>query len=97
MHNVRSDDIYRLVRIFRGKISEAVSGRSFRACWTNFARRHSSLSGSLDRLACSTRDLLETIETMRDAGARFQSLSEPWADAKTHAGKMFRAASDSRT
>ena len=42
----------------------------------------------LDRLARSTRDLLETIETMRDAGARFQSLSEPWADTTTHAGKM---------
>jgi DNA invertase Pin-like site-specific DNA recombinase len=42
----------------------------------------------LDRLARSTRDLLETIETMRDAGARFQSLSEPWADTTTPAGKM---------
>lgn len=42
----------------------------------------------LDRLARSTRDLLETIETIRDAGARFQSLSEPWADTTTHAGKM---------
>jgi DNA invertase Pin-like site-specific DNA recombinase len=27
----------------------------------------------LDRLARSTRDLLETMETIRDAGARFQS------------------------
>jgi DNA invertase Pin-like site-specific DNA recombinase len=42
----------------------------------------------LDRLARSTRDLLETMETIRDAGARFQSLSEPWADTTTHAGKM---------
>ena len=42
----------------------------------------------LDRLARSTRDLLETMETIRDAGARFQSVSEPWADTTTHAGKM---------
>ena len=42
----------------------------------------------LDRLARSTRDLLETTEVIRDAGARFQSLSEPWADTTTHAGKM---------
>jgi DNA invertase Pin-like site-specific DNA recombinase len=42
----------------------------------------------LDRLARSTRDLLETIETIREAGARFQSLSEPWADTTSHGGKM---------
>lgn len=35
-----------------------------------------------------TRDLLGTMETIRHAGARFQSLSEPWADTTTHAGKM---------
>ena len=34
----------------------------------------------LDRLARSTRDLLETMETIREAGVRFQSLSEPWAN-----------------
>ena len=42
----------------------------------------------LDRLARSTRDLLNTMETMREAGAKFQSLSEPWANTTTHAGKM---------
>jgi DNA invertase Pin-like site-specific DNA recombinase len=42
----------------------------------------------LDRLARSTRDLLETMETIREAGARFQSLSEPWANTTTHAGKL---------
>jgi DNA invertase Pin-like site-specific DNA recombinase len=42
----------------------------------------------LDRLARSTRELLETMETISEAGARFQSLSEPWADTTTHAGKM---------
>src|SRR6516165_8446227 len=42
----------------------------------------------LDRLARSSRDLLETMETIRQAGEKFQSLSEPWADTTTHAGKM---------
>jgi hypothetical protein len=35
-----------------------------------------------------TRDLLDTMETIREAGAGFQSLSEPWANTTTHAGKM---------
>jgi DNA invertase Pin-like site-specific DNA recombinase len=30
------------------------------------------------------------METMREAGTRFQSLSEPWANATTHAGKLIR-------
>lgn len=42
----------------------------------------------LDRLARSTRDLLELIETIRAAKASFLSLSEPWADTTTNAGKM---------
>jgi len=42
----------------------------------------------LDRLARSTRNPLEVVETISNTGARFQSLSEPWADTTTHAGKM---------
>jgi DNA invertase Pin-like site-specific DNA recombinase len=42
----------------------------------------------LDRLARSTRNLLEIVETIGNAGARFQSIGEPWADTTTHAGKM---------
>jgi DNA invertase Pin-like site-specific DNA recombinase len=42
----------------------------------------------LDRIARSTRHLLEVMDMIREAGARFQSLSEPWADTTTHAGKM---------
>ena len=42
----------------------------------------------LDRLARSTRDLLEIADTIRAAKAAFQSLSEPWANTTTHAGKM---------
>jgi DNA invertase Pin-like site-specific DNA recombinase len=42
----------------------------------------------LDRIARSTRHLLDIMDTIREAGARFRSLSEPWADTTTHAGKM---------
>ena len=42
----------------------------------------------LDRLARSTRNLLEIVEAISHAGARFQAISEPWADTTTHAGKM---------
>jgi DNA invertase Pin-like site-specific DNA recombinase len=42
----------------------------------------------LDRLARSTRDLPNTMDTINDAGGKFQSVSEPWANTTTHAGKM---------
>ncbi len=42
----------------------------------------------LDRLARSTCDLLETMEKIREGSAQFQSISEPWANTTTHAGKM---------
>ena len=42
----------------------------------------------LDRLARSTHQLLELVELIRIADASFCSLSEPWADTTTHAGKM---------
>lgn len=42
----------------------------------------------LDRLARSTNHLLELVEYIRMAEASFCSLSEPWADTTSHAGKM---------
>jgi len=42
----------------------------------------------LDRLARSTRELLATVETIREAGATFRSVSEPWADTTSHGGKF---------
>lgn len=42
----------------------------------------------LDRMARSTRDLLEIVETIRTAKASFLSLSEPWANTTSHAGKL---------
>ena len=42
----------------------------------------------LDRLARSTRHLLDLVESIRAADASFLSLAEPWADTTTHSGKM---------
>lgn len=42
----------------------------------------------LDRLARSTRDLLEIAEHIKEAGAGLRSLAEPWADTTTPAGRM---------
>jgi DNA invertase Pin-like site-specific DNA recombinase len=42
----------------------------------------------LDRLARSTRDLLEIVEHIHQAEAVFRSLSEPWADTTSHGGKF---------
>lgn len=42
----------------------------------------------LDRLARSTRDLLEIADKLRTIGAGLRSLAEPWADTTTPAGRM---------
>jgi len=42
----------------------------------------------LDRLARSTRDLLDIAEQLQERGAGLRSLAEPWADTTTPAGRM---------
>lgn len=42
----------------------------------------------LDRLARSTRDLLDIAERLQGAGAGLRSLAEPWADTTSPAGRM---------
>lgn len=42
----------------------------------------------LDRLARSTRDLLDVAEHIHQAGAGLRSLAEPWADTTSPAGRM---------
>ena len=42
----------------------------------------------LDRLARSTRDLLDVAERIQAAGAGLRSLAEPWADTTSPAGRM---------
>jgi DNA invertase Pin-like site-specific DNA recombinase len=42
----------------------------------------------LDRLARSTRDLLNTLDSVTKAGASFRSLGDPWADTTTTHGRL---------
>lgn len=42
----------------------------------------------LDRLARSTRDLLNTLDAVARAGALFRSLGDPWADTTTPHGRL---------
>ncbi len=42
----------------------------------------------LDRLARSTRDLLNTLAAIGDRSAGFRSLGDPWADTTTPHGKL---------
>jgi DNA invertase Pin-like site-specific DNA recombinase len=42
----------------------------------------------LDRLARSTRDLLNILDTVAKAGAGFRSLADAWADTTTPHGRL---------
>jgi DNA invertase Pin-like site-specific DNA recombinase len=42
----------------------------------------------LDRLARSTRDLLNVLATIAERGAGFRSLADPWADTTTPHGRL---------
>jgi DNA invertase Pin-like site-specific DNA recombinase len=42
----------------------------------------------LDRLARSTRDLLNTLAAIAEAGASFRSLDDPWCDTTSAHGKL---------
>jgi DNA invertase Pin-like site-specific DNA recombinase len=76
-------------RVFREKVSGAYRDRPELNRMLDQLRQGDVVAvWRLDRLARSTRSLLEIVETISNAGARFQSISEPWADTTTHAGKM---------
>ena len=76
-------------KIFREKVSGATRDRpEFQRMLDQIRNGDVIVFWKLDRLARSTRDLLETMETIREAGTKFQSICEPWADTTSHAGKM---------
>jgi DNA invertase Pin-like site-specific DNA recombinase len=76
-------------KIFREKLSGVTRQRpEFQRMIDQIRPGDTIIVWKLDRLARSTRDLLNTMETINEAGGRFQSLSEPWANTTTHAGKM---------
>lgn len=77
------------IKIFREKVSRASRDRpELKRMLDQIREGDVIVVWKLDRLARSTRDLLETMELIRESGGHFQSLSEPWADSTSHAGKM---------
>lgn len=75
--------------IFQEKISGAIADRP------QLARAIKALAPSdvmivvrLDRLARSTRDLLNILATVNDAGAGFKSIRDTWADTTTAHGRL---------
>lgn len=76
-------------RIFQEKISGAQSGRA------QLARALAATGPGdvlvvtrLDRLARSTRDLLNIVATVADKAAGFRSLRDTWADTTTPHGRL---------
>lgn len=76
-------------KVFQEKVSGAKADRP------QLARMLASLSPDdvalvtrLDRLARSTRDLLNTLAAVSEKGAKFRSVAEPWADTSTPYGEL---------
>ena len=68
-------------RLFEEKLSGAQRNRPALARLLDQVRDDDVLVVTrLDRLARSTRDLLDVAERLRDADAGLRSLAEPWAD-----------------
>jgi DNA invertase Pin-like site-specific DNA recombinase len=76
-------------RVFAEKQSGIKTDRRELArCMASLQPGDTLLITKLDRLARSTRDLLNTIDAIGKAGATFKSLSDPWADTTTPQGKL---------
>jgi DNA invertase Pin-like site-specific DNA recombinase len=76
-------------RIFEEKVSGAKRDRPELGRLLDHLRAADVVTVTrLDRLARFTRDLLEIAERIKEAGAGFRSLAEPWADTTTPAGRM---------
>ncbi len=76
-------------RVFAEKVSGAVSDRkALTRCVGALEAGDVLLVTKLDRLARSTRDLLNTLDTIGKAGAGFKSLGDPWADTTTPHGRL---------
>src|SRR5262249_25388925 len=82
---VRSDD----GQMFSEKQSGAKTDRAALArCLASLEAGDVVVVTKLDRLARSTRDLLNTLAAIGEAGATFRSLSDGWADTTTPHGKL---------
>jgi DNA invertase Pin-like site-specific DNA recombinase len=79
-------------KIFSEKISGAVTERKALArAIAELGPGDCLLVTRLDRLARSTRDLLNTLDAIAKAGAGFRSLADAWADTTTPHGSFIVA------
>jgi DNA invertase Pin-like site-specific DNA recombinase len=76
-------------QVFAEKISGAVTDRKQLArAVATLAPGDMLLVTRLDRLARSTRDLLNVLDAVAKAGAGFRSLADAWADTTTPHGRL---------
>jgi DNA invertase Pin-like site-specific DNA recombinase len=76
-------------RIFAEKMSGAYSDRPQLAkAIAALGEADTLVVCKLDRLARSTRDLLNTLDAIGKAGASFKSLNDTWADTTTPHGRL---------
>jgi DNA invertase Pin-like site-specific DNA recombinase len=76
-------------RVFAEKISGAITERPALAkAITALSEGDTLVVTKLDRLARSTRDLLNTLDAIGKAGAAFKSLGDSWADTTTPHGRL---------
>ena len=76
-------------RIFREKVSGAITDRAQLRRALQFLQKGDVLLVTrLDRLARSTRDLLNTLAAIAERGAGFRSLRNSWADTTTPHGRL---------
>jgi DNA invertase Pin-like site-specific DNA recombinase len=76
-------------RIFAEKVSGAKTDRAALArCLASLEAGDTVVVTKLDRLARSTRDLLNTLDTIAKADATFRSLGDAWADTTTPHGRL---------
>jgi DNA invertase Pin-like site-specific DNA recombinase len=76
-------------QVFSEKQSGVKTDRAALArCLASLEAGDTLLVAKLDRLARSTRDLLNTLAVISEAGASFKSLGDPWADSTTPHGKL---------
>jgi DNA invertase Pin-like site-specific DNA recombinase len=76
-------------RVFSEKQSGAKTDRAALArCLASLEPGDTLLVTKLDRLARSTRDLLNTLAAINEKGACFKSLGDAWADTTTPHGRL---------
>jgi DNA invertase Pin-like site-specific DNA recombinase len=76
-------------RIFSEKVSGAVTDRkALGKALAALGEGDVLLVTRLDRLARSTRDLLNILDAIGKAGAKFKSLADPWCDTTTPQGEL---------